>query len=124
MDSAYDYNLCEVTGQRIGDKLCESLVTDEAFQVPKLFTNGLTMDYNALYQKDDRLLIDGILNNGDHTPVMSRCYVALISENEMYGYVTRGGLWGRIYCSIDLTELPAGEYVYHSMVVSVTTMIR
>ena len=105
---SYKVGLGEMKGERIGSPyICP---VPEDIEVPLIYMGRLSAEFSFIYREDDRLVIDGVLYNGGTTRLISKVYVVLRSGRGLHVYEANSGLNGRFFLSVDLSELPAGEY--------------
>ena len=112
MPESYHTLLGEVKGQRIGTSyLCGPPAGDFAdFPVIPIYFGKLSADFTVIQREHDRLVLDGTLYNNGTTRLLSKCFVIFRSKKESIVYEANSGLNGRFFLSVELNELPPGEY--------------
>jgi len=101
--------LGEVRGERVGTPYY--CIPPEDFTMPPIYMGKLSADFSVMQRENDRLVIEGTLFNRGETRLLSRAYIVLRSSGGTFVYEANSGLNGRFFASIDLSELPSGEYL-------------
>jgi len=104
--------LGEVKGERIGTPyVCYPPMGEFAnFPVPPIYMGSLSATFEVLQLEDGRLVLDGTLLNNGETRLLSKAFVIFRGRGGAHIYEANSGLHGRFFLSVDLKELPAGEY--------------
>jgi hypothetical protein len=106
---SYNYRLGEIRGERLGTSYIVPL-TDE-IDPPNLFIGRLSAEFNDIYRVDDRLVVDGTLLYDGERRMIGRAFLIFRNrQNQVFTYAANSSIHGRFLASVDLTELPAGEY--------------
>jgi len=92
--------------------------TDE-ITPPLLYTKRLAVEFSKCYREQDRLVIDGQLVYDGKSYLIGRAFILLRSKNDVFVFNANGGMNGRFFSSINLSELPEGDYL-----LSVAGMVR
>jgi len=105
---SFYYGLGERNGERVGESNFCSLATD--FSPPPVFTNTLIAKFNALYKKDNRLVVNGALSYKGKTYLLGRAYLIFRGTNNVRVFAANSGLNSRFFANINLDDLPKGTY--------------
>jgi arylsulfate sulfotransferase len=109
IETAYNYTLADQEGKRLGTRTSDALMTDMTY--PMFFTKNIHFDFTEIYVNDTHLIIDGTISDGTKLPTLGKAYIGLISDDNRFIFDTRASLNGRQFASIDLSNIPKGEYL-------------
>ena len=111
--SSFRTRLGELKGQRLGTSyLCSAPQGDFAdFPIPPIYIGKLSADFTVIHREQDRLVLDGTLYNDGTTRLLSKAFVIFRSRKDAFVYEANSGLNGRFFLSVNLRELPPGEYL-------------
>jgi arylsulfate sulfotransferase len=100
-------------GEKCAERIGEQEICGQSTEInaPLLYTKRLTMDFAKCYREQNRLVIDGQLRYDGKSYLIGKAYIILRSKKNAYVFNTNGGMNGRVFSSIDLSELPEDEYL-------------
>jgi len=76
-----------------------------------LYVGAVTAEFLDIHREGDRLIVDGFLMYKGERRLLGRAFLIFRdSNNNTFTYAANSGVHGRFMASIDLTELPSGEY--------------
>ena len=112
MANSFQTRLGEVKGERVGASyLCGPPAGEFAdFSIPPIYTGKLSATFTVIHREQDRLILDGTLLDNGITRLLSKAFVIFRGKNSAHQYEANSGLHGRFFLSVDLNELPPGEY--------------
>ena len=106
---SFQYRLAETRGQRLGTSYHVSQ-TDE-ISPPNLYVGQLTAEFLDVHREGDRLIIDGTLLYKGERRLLGRAFLIFRDKKgHVYTYAANSSINGRFMASIDLNEIPPGEY--------------
>ena len=109
VDDGYRYKLGEVRGVRLGSSYLVSQ-TDEV-SPPNLYVGSVSAVFQDIHREGDRLIIDGTLLYKGERRLIGRAFLVFRGKDrQAYVYAANSSIHGRFMASIDLSELPPGEY--------------
>ncbi|MCL2366513.1 MAG: aryl-sulfate sulfotransferase [Oscillospiraceae bacterium] len=100
--------LGSVRGERVGAPPVSRVAED--ITVPPIYFGRISADLSEVHRVGDRLVIEGTLFNDGSTRLLSRAYIILRGSSGAYVFETNSGLNGRFFASVDLTQVPSGQY--------------
>ena len=78
--------------------------------MPPIYLGRLSADFAVAHIERDRLVLDGTLLHDGEMRLLSKAFVVFRGRGGSYVYEANSGLNGRFFLSVDLNELPPGEY--------------
>jgi len=111
-EESFQTLLGQAEGERIGRSyLCGPPAGEFAdFSVPPIYLGRLSAEFTVIRREGDRLILDGTLLNRGTPRLLGRAFVVLRGKRDFRVYETNTGLNGRFFLSVDLNELPPGQY--------------
>jgi len=100
--------LGDVRGERVGSPPVSRRADD--INIPPIYFGRMSADLREIHRVGDRLVIEGTLFNDGQTRLLSRAYIVLRGRSGAHVFETHSGFNGRFFLSVDLAELPPGQY--------------
>jgi hypothetical protein len=92
VDSAYDYNLGEIQGVRLGTQVTNS--TSDMIQAPGIFFGNTQVNFKKIYLEKGRLVAEGSFTYDGKTYMLGRAFLILRSKENTYVYGTSNSING------------------------------
>jgi len=105
---SFRYRLGELKAERLGESY-KVAQTDEQ-SPPNLYINALSAEFHDLHREGGRLIVDGTLLYKGERRIIGKAYLIFRGKRGAYVYAANSSINGRFMASVDLTELPPGEY--------------
>jgi len=108
VDSAYDYNLGQIQGQRLGTLVYNS--ETDMVQAPNLYAGKIKANLSRIFVEEGRLVADGTITYDNKVYLLGRAFFILRSETKTYVFATSSSVNGRFFLSLDTSQLESGTY--------------
>ncbi|MPM12842.1 Arylsulfate sulfotransferase AssT [bioreactor metagenome] len=108
VDSAYDYNLGQIQGQRLGTLVYNS--ETDMVQAPNLYVGKIKANLSRIFVEEGRLVADGTITYDNKVYLLGRAFFILRSETKTYVFATSSSVNGRFFLSLDTSQLESGTY--------------
>ncbi|MEA5077745.1 MAG: aryl-sulfate sulfotransferase [Anaerolineaceae bacterium] len=108
VDSAYDYNLGQIQGQRLGTLVYNS--ETDMVQAPNLYAGKIKANFSRIFIEEGRLVADGTVTYDNKVYLLGRAFFILRSETKTYVFATSSSVNGKFFLSLDTSQLESGTY--------------